>query len=372
MIDTFKRYLQNSPGIRTKRKLVVIESDDWGSILMPNKSIYSKLKKSGYKPENNPYFKYDALASETDLEALFQVLNSVKDSKNRPAILTANCVVANPNFEKIKENNYEKYFWEPFTTTLKSYPNHANSFQLWQEGMCNKVFRPQSHGREHLNVCQWMRSLKNQDVDLHQAFDFNMIHINSTAHENRFNYMAALDYFSTEEKNEKPYIIEEGLIEFERVFNYKSLSFIANCYKWDKIIEKKLSELGVKYLQGITSQVLPVLKKNGDSKQIFVKHYFGQKNNFGQRYLIRNAFFEPSLDSKKDWLNDCLKRIDIAFKCKKPAIIGSHRLNYIGFIDENNRTKNLKKLNILLKEIVKRWPTVEFVSTDELDVIFNK
>jgi hypothetical protein len=70
-------------------------------------------------------------------------------------------------------------------------------------------------------------------------------------------------------------------------------------------------------------------------------------------------------------VSDCLERIDIAFKCKKPAIIGSHRLNFIGFIDENNRTKNLKQFRILLKEIVKRWPSIEFVSTDELDSLFK-
>jgi hypothetical protein len=92
----------------------------------------------------------------------------------------------------------------------------------------------------------------------------------------------------------------------------------------------------------------------------------------GQRYLIRNAFFEPSLDPQFDWVSDCLKRIKIAFHCKKPAIIGSHRLNYIGFIEESNRTKNLAQLKILLKEIVKRWPKVEFIASDELESIWVK
>ena len=31
--------LLNIPGWRTKRKLVVIESDDWGAIRMPSKEI---------------------------------------------------------------------------------------------------------------------------------------------------------------------------------------------------------------------------------------------------------------------------------------------------------------------------------------------
>ena len=96
----------------------------------------------------------------------------------------------------------------------------------------------------------------------------------------------------------------------------------------------------------------------------------GQKNKFGQQYLIRNAFFEPSIEPSKDWVTDCLSRINIAFRWKKPAIIGCHRLNFIGAIHEENRTNNLAQFKILLQEIVKRWPEVEFSTSDQvLDVI---
>ena len=32
------------PGFRTGRKIVVFESDDWGSIRMPNKLVYDQLR----------------------------------------------------------------------------------------------------------------------------------------------------------------------------------------------------------------------------------------------------------------------------------------------------------------------------------------
>jgi len=187
----------------------------------------------------------------------------------------------------------------------------------------------------------------------------------------RFDYMEGLDYLSEEERKSKESVLKEGMALFEEIMGYKSLSFIANCYIWDESAEKALSELGVEYLQGISNQCIPQIDKYGNHSLKYKSHYFGQKNKFGQRYLFRNAFFEPSLDSKTDFVEDCLQRIDIAFKCKKPAIIGSHRLNYIGFIDENNRTKNLNQLKTLLEEIVKRWPSVEFVSTDQLDAVYN-
>ncbi|MDG1279045.1 MAG: hypothetical protein P8O16_17330 [Algoriphagus sp.] len=371
MVDQFKRYIQNLPGKSTDRQLLVIESDDWGSIRMPSAAVIQDLQRLGGKPENDPYLKFDSLASESDLQALFEVLTSVNDSQGRPAVLTANSVMANPDFEKIQKNGFEQYLWEPFTETLKRYPSHSGSFDLWREGMDNKIFRPQYHGREHLNVYQWMEGLRSEDYWLSRAFERQMISVSSEPSKMRFGYMEGLDFFSTEEQGNKGEILEQGMEVFRKLFGYTSLSFIANCYIWDFSIEKSLHTMGVKYLQGITNQLVPILDDDGTHRHVYKSHYFGQKNTLGQRYLIRNAFFEPSLDPQFDWVSDCLKRIKIAFHCKKPAIIGSHRLNYIGFIEESNRTKNLAQLKILLKEIVKCWPKVEFIASDELDTIWD-
>lgn len=370
MIYQLKKYVQNLPGTRTHRQLLVIESDDWGSIRMPNKETYKVLQHLGAEPEKDPYLKYDSLASEEDLQALFEVLSKVKDSKGNPAKVTANCVVANPDFEEIKKNNFKAYIYEPFTQTLKNYPRHAQSFSLWKEGMHNQLFWPQYHGREHLNVYQWMKDLKNNDKWLKIAFDNKMISISSKPSQLKFGYMEGLDFLSEEEKSTKAVILSDGMQLFSSLFGYSSKSFIANCYIWDREDEKTLNDLGVKYLQGIPNQIIPTLDKNKYRKHIYKPHFFGQKNKFGQRYLVRNVFFEPSLEPQKNWISDCLKRIDVAFKCKKPAIIGSHRLNYIGFIDEKNRNQNLVLLKQLLNEVVKRWPAIEFVSSDELETIF--
>ena len=97
----------------------------------------------------------------------------------------------------------------------------------------------------------------------------------------------------------------------------------------------------------------------------------GQKNSLGQTYLIRNAYFEPSSNPFKDWVSSCLKEINIAFKYKKPAIICSHRVNYIGSINPENRSDNLNLLNMLLTEILKKFPDVEFMSSDELGDLIN-
>ena len=85
---------------------------------------------------------------------------------------------------------------------------------------------------------------------------------------------------------------------------------------------------------------------------------------------MRNCSFEPALYKNNNPIEYTLNSIASAFKWKKPAIISSHRINYIGSIYENNRTDNLMLLNNLLKNILKQWPDAEFISSDKLgDII---
>ena len=94
----------------------------------------------------------------------------------------------------------------------------------------------------------------------------------------------------------------------------------------------------------------------------------GEKNGRGQRYLVRNATFEPSLFKQNisDPVGQCLWQIEAAFRMKKPAVICSHRINYVGFIDPENRDRTLKMLDKLLKTLLMRWPDVEFMTSPEL------
>lgn len=339
---------------------------------MPSRAVYDALLQKGYKVDQDPFLKYDSLASEHDLASLFEVLSSVSDKKGNPARITANTIVANPDFNKIRASGFQTYHYELFTETLKRYPEHRNSFQLWKEGMQQGVFHPQFHGREHLNVARWMKALKQETSQVREAFEQNMISISSEPSDMRFGYMEALDYFSDEEKEIKPEIVSEGLEIFNNIFGYASRSFIACCYVWDNEIEDLLHKKGVNYIQGVVQQLVP---KNGGKDHSFAKryHYIGQRNSLKQMYLTRNAYFEPCLlKATSDHVGYCLKRMEIAFKMKKPAIIASHRLNYIGSIHPENRDMNLKLLKELLFRIKTKWPDIEFLTTDELGAEIDK
>jgi hypothetical protein len=364
--------IQNVSGWRTKRKIVVIESDDWGSIRMPSKEVYELLTKAGLRVDKDPYNKYDSFSSEDDLTKLFEVLSAFKDINSNSPVITANCVLVNPDFDKIRASNFREYHFELFTETLKRYPGHINSFSLWNEGIAKKLIYPQSHGREHVNVKRWMNALQENKKDVRLAFDCGLFGIiTNSSKESRNSYMASLDFDNEEEKPDLKLIVEEGLKLFEQVYGFKSASFIAPCYTWNSSIEPVLFDAGVKYLKGNFIQAEPA-HSPGKIRYKRRYHYIGQQNIHKQYYLTRNCFFEPSQNENFDWVNYCLQGINNAFKWHKPASISMHRLNLIGFIDPSNRDRNLPKLKTLFSEILKKWQDVEFMNSVQLGDLISQ
>ena len=364
--------IKNLPGWKTKRRILVIESDDWGSIRMPSKEIYKYLLKKGEKVDQDPYSKYDSLASEMDLVMLFEELSKFKDQNNNSPVITANVIMANPDFDAIKKSNFSEYHYELFTETLKYYPYHSNSFSLLEEGIRKKLFYPQLHGREHINVSKWMTALKNGNPHLLMAFNNRMLTLPSISMPENMNaFMDAFEFDSKKEIFNHSEIIKDASNLFKKVFGFESKSIMVPCYIWSRVHEPMLKSNNIEYIQGFPYQYEP-LPITGTLKYKKIFHYTGEKNNIGQRYLVRNAFFEPSQNPATDIVGECLKKIEIAYKWHKPAIIGSHRLNFIGYIDPLNRKQNLKLLNQLLFEIIKRWPDVEFMSSDQLGDLINQ
>lgn len=349
----------NLPGWRTSRKMVVIESDDWGSIRMPSKDVYSKFISRGFDIAGSEYNRFDTLESNDDLTSLFEVLSSFNDSSGNHPVITANCIISNPDFNRIRQSDFSKYYFEPVTETLFRYPQRNYVESLWKQGNAEGIFHPQFHGREHVNVIRWMNALRERTPEMMFTFD------NETTFSGNgdYNFMEVLDYNTPADLEEMKESLNEGLDLFEKIFGYRSKSFIPPCYTWDSNVEEVLYNNGVKYIQGLVIQSVPTGSFGNYRKKY---HFLGSRNSFGQYFLIRNCFFEPSLSKLSDPVGDCLNRINIAFRWRKPAIISSHRINFIGALDERNRRDNLILFSDLLKRILITWPDVEFMTSDRL------
>lgn len=362
--------LINVPGWRTNRKIIVFESDDWGAIRMASKSAFNNLLEKGYGVENNIYNSNDMLENNDDLERLFEVLNLFRDINGNPPIITINNIVTNPDFKKIKANNFQKYFFEPFTETLNKYPNHDRVIALYKEGINNNFIRPQFHGREHVHVFHWLASLQSGDLITHEAFNNNMFTLNKEKKDNcRSVFLDAMGTYDPTQVENAALAIKEGLEIFEKIWGFRSKTIIPPCYVWHPDIEIFFKREGIKIIQSNPAQIIP---QEGSDKYKIKRRYTGQKNKLGLCYTIRNVVFEPSENQNFDWVSTCMKEINNSFFWKKPAIISTHRVNYMSGLNMNNADKSLLKLKELIQRIIQRWPEAEFMSSDRLgDVILS-
>ncbi|MEC5166433.1 hypothetical protein RCH18_002173 [Flavobacterium sp. PL11] len=369
ILKTVAFYKNSFGDFSTKRKLVVFESDDWGSIRMPNNKVYQNLKDSGFDLTNRPFERFDSVATNEDLSLLFELLASFRDSNNNHPVITANVITGNPDFVKIKKNDFQEFFVEEFIETLK---NYDTNFALWEEGIKNKVFFPQFHGREHLNVPKWMHALQEREENVCTAFDYGLMGIPPKGNPSIGNlYQIAFD-LNTELKTNRIFLnksIKNGIEIFEKAFNYKPLSFIAPVYTWDSFIENELESSNVKYIQGGRFQTLSNLQGT-------IKHNIGEKKN-GFMYNVRNAFFEPStileFDHRAASLEQLKTQTKFAFLFNKPLVISVHRLNFVGRIDTRNRDVNLELFKNYIKWLLNKHPDVEFLNTVQLmEIIENE
>jgi hypothetical protein len=65
-------------------------------------------------------------------------------------------------------------------------------------------------------------------------------------------------------------------------------------------------------------------------------------------------------------VNRAFRDINTAYRWNKPALFSSYRVNFVSEIEEGNRTQGLFSLRDLLKQIIKKWPDPEFMTSSDL------
>lgn len=366
--------VSNIPGWRTKRHVVVIESDDWGSIRMSSKEAFDRMLKAGMPVDRSHYNLYDSLECNDDLEQMYETLSKFKDSTGRHPVITGVNVVANPDFEKIKTNNFSEYIYESYTETCKRYSNHDRVYDLWKEGIEKRLMVPIFHGREHLNAQFWMRALRDKNKSTLVGFENEVTGMPGIKSEKLPDFQAAFQIDTINDLVYQKEVLKTGLDLFEELYGYRSRYFVPTNGPFNNTLEKDLNEHGVKYINTGKKQKEPL----GNGQYKINTRFIGDENQYGQIYITRNCFFEPSSSgfekpANTDWINNCLKEIEIAFRWRKPAVISSHRVNYIGYLHPENRERSLKQLSELLGKMLKRWPDIEFMTSSELgDLITSK
>ena len=358
--------LKNCIGWKTNRKIVVFSVDDYGNVRVNSKQARANMDEAGMKIYSR-FDSLDTLETKQDLEQLFEVLASVKDKNIRSAVFTTFALPCNIDFERIESVDYQQFYFELLPTTYQKLaveqPNaYKGAWDLWQSGIANGYLKPQFHGREHLNLHIFNDKLKKRNAELLLSLKNKSFTSISDDDYPTMSSTAAFDFWDVKENENLESIIEEGLECFEKVFGYPSTYFTPSVYNIHHSLFKILYNNGVRFID------LGLIRNEHQGLNKFKKslNYIGKPTKEGLSIMVRNVVFEPTDDRGIDWVDFTMKQIGTAFRWNKPAIISSHRVNFCGHIDPNNREKGLALLKELLSQIVKKWPDVEFMSADEL------
>ena len=357
------RLATNLRGWKTRRKLLVIESDDWGAMRMPGPQAWKQLLQAGVQVDRCRYDSLDCLENRDDFQALMNVIDAHCDASGRPATFTFNTVMGNPDFEAIEADEFRRFHHQQLFESYHQY--YGEDMELdWRAAMEAALIQPQFHAREHLNVPLWMRDLQSAHLDARVAFRHRFYGLTTTTSSPRQkDYLAAFWPESVADLESAAERLEDGLSIFRTTFGYDSRSFIPCNYIFPDELQTVVSNKDVQLLQGQRGQFVP--DPTGGSGSIR-RSFTGQNSSSGLKYSVRNVRFEPFEDDSVDWVGRALNEIAQAFALRTPAIISSHRVNYVGGMSITHRDKCLGLLNQLLARIRSRWPEAEFISSDQL------
>ena len=357
--------LKNIPGWRTGEKLVVIAVDDYGNVRLDSASARKRLHGAGLDMTSR-FDQCDALETRQDLEALYETLESVKDRDGGPAVFTPYTLCANPDFDSIARAQ-DGYIYESLPQTVarlaSSQPQaYEGAWKLLHEGVRLGLLRPQFHGREHLNVKLFEQKLNagHRDI-LVNIENRSMAAVGRDQSLPGVGFTHAFGLWNRSEIDFHREIIKEGLLLFEVIFGFKSTTFTPPAQKIHPDIYPDLDALGV----------TGIFKPRWCRRRIDQNRYAWEFNlnevsrRKGHLSLVRNVVFEPTSNPNTDSASLALDQISAAFRLRKPAIISSHRVNFSGHIDPENRRYGLQALKRLQQSIVRRWPDVRFIGADE-------
>lgn len=344
-----------------KNNLITFESDDWGSLRLENLSTVESLKNANIPTHTcgaGFFNEFDTLESSEDIKLLSDVLIQNSNLHCTPKF-TFLQLTSNPDFDKIKESNFTQYFNHSVEVDYLKYGDENYLYNL-KELISKDIFSLEFHGREHLNVPVWMRYLQLNDSNTRTAFDLKYWGYDNINQYSVF-YNSAYDVELKKDISMYVDILIDGIHKFKELFGIQPIYFVPPTGGMNSAYLKPLSDNGIKLVHSARIHIDSL--GEGKKKKLF--RIPGTKNKFGQRYIKRNCFFEPA-DKSKDWVKSCLCEIEHAFKYNQPAVISTHRVNYVGRIRKDNRQNGLDKLSDLLSQINERWPEVNYLHTRDL------
>jgi len=161
--------------------------------------------------------------------------------------------------------------------------------------------------------------------------------------------------------SEQTRTIQRGVAVFEKTFGRPPSATVAPHYLWTVDTERAWAAASIRVIQGANRRAM----QNGWLRCLAVTRLAsGCMSATGLTYLARNCRFEPALFG--DTADSTFRSVQQAIGLKRPAIIGSHRINFSSRIIPERRDRTLRELTALLQRVRSTWPDVRFMTSAEL------
>ena len=331
------------------RKAVVIESDDWGLCAWsPDVEAFRSLQSlPQFRGAAGRRYGASTLESAADVERIATLLAELKGGDGFPPVLQANTVMAGPDYARLLP--------PAFACDALPLGESADGTGRWaRPGLAAAVDRaiesgvwwPELHGLHHLPETAWLVALRRGDDDARRAFDLESPVCDAVA--------ASGEYDSSEPRELRRKNLESAVGRFRKRFGRSPGSFCPPDYRWDETTEEDAEQLGITVIQGHSERASGPLPR--------VRHFLGKfgfpKIEGARLYLPARIAFEPGAEDDADRLgvDAALNAIRAAWSRGQPAIVSTHRANYVQ-LDPGRGAAALDRLRALLARLAEQRAT---------------
>lgn len=312
--------------------------------------------------------------SSDDLDALAATLRAMRDGSGRHPVMTLYLNAAVPDFNAVAATEYRSYVRE------FAYDRHPTVLRSLKRGMDHGIFDVQFHGREHFSDRLWLEALQGDYPGFRGALARHRIPLRGhpgydrlATQDPRFAYLHRhfIDPTVSPPRalrvEEQAVMIREGLDVLEKHLGVRPVIMAAPGHVWDLNTLEASQREGMLF---IDTEAMPIhaVRRERELETLPEAPAWFQRPH-GVQTILRNCWFEPYWAENDEHHARAQARVTLqqvrhAFAEGLPAVISTHAMNYTG--DRARRDRHLTILADLLREVLREFPEVMFLSAADL------
>jgi len=343
-------------GFHFDRPLVVLQSDDWGRVGLRDQEGHELLQSAGLSLGERPYDFY-TLETAEDLTGLLAILKLHHDSNGRSPCLEMNFVVANLDFDRMKDGDWREVQLLPLADGLPLGWVRPGLMQAYHKGIADGVFHPALHGITHF--C-WQAVERSSSADGERANLLRTLWRAGTPYIHWRMPWIGYEYWDAEKPEEERFL---------------------PVHAQGELIDRTIGLFGKAFSSLPRSACAPGYRANDDTQRVWAQHGIRVAQNgpgmltpphidqYGILHLARTVEFEPIADPQFS-VEMCLRRAEDCFSRGIPAIVSVHSINFHSTV-RDFRTGTLKRLDEFLTALESKHPDLLYVHDENLDQLIR-